>query len=40
MNDEDDNDIINGHEMDDLVKEVGLYSRLISKRNTTSCKDS
>lgn len=25
----------NGHEMDGLIKEVGLYSRLISKRNTT-----
>ena len=32
MHYEDDN---NGHEIDELVKEVGLYSRLISKRNTT-----
>ena len=29
---EDDN---NGHGIDNLIKEVGLYSRLISKRNTT-----
>ena len=28
-------DDINGHGIEDLVKEVGLYSRLISKRNTT-----
>ena len=34
MHDEEDNEN-NGHEMDDLIKEVGLYSRLISKRNTT-----
>ena len=32
MNYEDDN---NDHGIDDLIKEVGLYSRLISKRNTT-----
>jgi len=32
MNYEDDN---NDHTLEDLIKEVGLYSRLISKRNTT-----
>ena len=32
MNYEDDN---NSHTLEDLIKEVGLYSRLISKRNTT-----